>query len=300
MSQTVVGIFDTATEAQSAVEALVNSGFNRDQIDLSARTGDFNQSYTDDSDSHDEGGIGGFFSSLFGTNDDEDRRRTYETVGKRGSIVTVHVDESDDAEQAADILDEYGAVDVDEKAAQYATNSYANTGSAVGAGVSGTANTYDLTAGTTDTTDVVRDGDTLSVPIIEENLQVGKRTEQTGGVRLRSRIIEKPVEESVRLRSERVVVQRNPVDRAATDADFTAFKEGEVSLTETAERAVVGKEARVVEEVTLGKTVDEHDEVIRDTVRRTDVDVEQLNPTVDTTLKTDNTTYTTGNDTRSV
>ena len=296
MSQTVVGIFDTATEAQSAVQALVNSGFNRDQIDLSARTGDSTQSYTDDTDSHDEGGIGGFFSSLFGTNDGDNRRQNYETVGKRGSIVTVHVDESDDAEQAADILDEYGAVDVDEKAAQY--GAYANTGSTVGAGVSNTANTYDLTAGT-NTTDVVRDGETISVPIIEENLQVGKRTEQTGGVRLRSRIVEKPVEESVRLRSERVVVQRNPVDRVATDADFTAFKEGEVSLTETAERAVVAKEARVVEEVTVGKTVDERDEVIHDTVRRTDVDVEQLTPTVNTTTTTD-TTYTTGNDTRSV
>lgn len=278
MSQTVVGIFDTATEAQDAVQALVNSGFNREQIDLSARTGDYNND-DDVTDSHDEGGIGGFFSSLFGTNNDDDRRRNYETVGKRGSIVTVHVDESDDAEQAADILDEHGAVNVDERASQYTTN-YANTGSTVAPGITG--NTYDLTADTTNltnTTSVVGDGQTVSVPIIEENLSVGKRTVETGGVRLRSRIVEKPVEESIRLRTERVVVQRTPVDRAATDTDFTTFKEGEIDMTEHAERAVVAKEARVVEEVTVGKTVDEHDETIRDSVRRTDVNVEEVRPT---------------------
>ena len=111
---------------------------------------------------------------------------------------------------------------------------------------------------------------------IEESLQAGKRTEQTGGVRLRSRIVEKPVEANVRLREEHVVVNRIPVNRPAGEADFKAFKEGQVELTETAERAVVAKQAVVVEEVSLGKQVTEREEVIRDTVRNTEVDVEQI------------------------
>jgi stress response protein YsnF len=45
----------------------------------------------------------------------------------------------------------------------------------------------------------------------------------------------------------------------------------------------VGKTARVVEEVRLDKQVEERDEVIRDTVRRTDVDVENLGTTTRTT-----------------
>ena len=100
--------------------------------------------------------------------------------------------------------------------------------------------------------------------------------EQTGGARIRSRIIEKPVEEHVRLREEHVNIQRRDVDRPATDADFAAFQEGEISVTESAERAVVAKEARVVGEVTVGKEVTERDETVRGTVRSTDVQVEQL------------------------
>lgn len=281
--QTVVGIFDTASEAQSAVESLVNSGFDRSAVDLSTRNSDYSHDADEDHDTNNGGGIGGFFSSLFGS-DDDDRNQRYTTVGQRSSIVTVHAQSEDLAERAADILDAAGAVDIDEKAAQYSsTQGYAGTTAGQYAG--------DLTTGTTTNqyaadlttdTNAVREGETISVPVIEENLEVGKRTVETGGVRVRSRIVERPVEESVRLRSERVVIQRNPVNRTATDADFTTFNEGEIELTEHAEQAVVAKEARIVEEVTVGKTVDEREEVIHDTVRRTDVDVEDLRAATDT------------------
>ena len=49
-------------------------------------------------------------------------------------------------------------------------------------------------------------------------------------------------------------------------------------MTETAEEVEVGKEARVVEEITLRKTAEEHEERVRDTVRRTEVEVERLKP----------------------
>lgn len=292
MAQTVVGIFDKSSEAQSAVEALVNSGFSRDQIDLSATNSDYTydagSTTTSSSNNDNEGGIGGFFKSLFGGDDDDDRTSRYSAVGERSSIVTVHVTSEDQAEKAADVLDDNGAVDIDERAAQYGTQGYAATSNTTTADT-GVSN---LTTGATRTSDVVAEGESISVPIIEENLQVGKQTVETGGVRVRSRIVERPVEEHLRLRSERVTVQRNPVDRAATDADFTTFREGDVELTEHAERAVVAKEARVVEEVTVGKQVDERDEVIRDTVRHTDVDVEQITPTTNTATTNTSTTST--------
>ena len=290
MAQTVVGIFDKASEAQDAVEALVNGGFSRDQIDVSTRSNDYTNDATTSSDDDNEGGISGFFKSLFG-DDDDDRTNRYSTVGQRGSIVTVHAQSEDEAEQAADILDDNGAVDVDERASQYGTQGY---GATSGVDTVNTMGVNDLTTGTTPTTTVVNEGETMSVPVIQENLQVGKQTVETGGVRVRSRIVERPVEEHLRLRSERVVVQRNPVDRAATEADFSTFREGDMELTEHAERAVVAKEARIVEEVTVGKTVDERDEVIRDTVRSTDVDVEQINPTQTTTTNTTETYNTDG------
>ncbi|HXG85040.1 MAG TPA: YsnF/AvaK domain-containing protein [Pyrinomonadaceae bacterium] len=114
------------------------------------------------------------------------------------------------------------------------------------------------------------------IPVIEEELQIGKREVQTGGVRVETDVTERPVEKTVTLREEEINVERRPVDRAVDEADVAALKEGDFVVTEKAERAVVGKQARVVEEVVIGKDVTERDETVSDTVRRTDVEVEEL------------------------
>jgi stress response protein YsnF len=111
--------------------------------------------------------------------------------------------------------------------------------------------------------------------VIEENLQVGKRDVETGGARITSRLVERPVEESINLREEHVNVERTPVNRPVTDAD-QAFQPMEIELTEHAEVPVISKEARVVEEVSLSKDVEEKEETIRDTVRNTEVDTERI------------------------
>ncbi len=114
-----------------------------------------------------------------------------------------------------------------------------------------------------------------AIPVIEEELEVGKRTVERGGARVRTRVEEKPVETEVRLREEHVNVERRPVDRPVTEADVAAAKSGSIEITEKAEQAVVGKRARVVEEVKVGKQLEEHTETVRDTVRRSDVEVEE-------------------------
>jgi uncharacterized protein (TIGR02271 family) len=119
----------------------------------------------------------------------------------------------------------------------------------------------------------------MPIPVIEEELQVGKREVETGGVRVQSRITEKPVEEHVTLREEHVKVERHPVNREVSSSDLANFKEGEIDITTRSEEAVVAKQARVVEEVEIGKQVTEHQETVRDTVRHTDVDVEEINTT---------------------
>jgi uncharacterized protein (TIGR02271 family) len=79
----------------------------------------------------------------------------------------------------------------------------------------------------------------------------------------------------VNLREERASVERRPADRAPTDAD-KAFKEQSFEVRETAEEAVVGKTARVVEDVVIGKESSTREKTVQDTVRKTDVEVEQL------------------------
>ena len=320
MTQTVVGLFNTASEAQTAVQQLKANGFSDSDIDLSigkSNSDTTNEMTTDNSgmtgnrtdfdlDRHDdkESGVTRFFKNLFGTDEDDNENNSqtsrYSNYASRGSsIVTVYTDSSDEAERAADILDDAGAVNVDEDASD-ADNYDTNTG-AMPVGVFGdttgaTATTPDVDMDST-TSDVTnrntfsKDADNTgatSIPIIEENLQVGKRTVTTGGARLRSRIVERPVEENLRLREERVYVNRNPVNRAANASDFDTFKEGQMELKEYAEVPVVSKEARVVEEVSLGKESSERNETIRDTVRKTEVDVEQIpgNTTTDSSADT--------------
>ena len=115
----------------------------------------------------------------------------------------------------------------------------------------------------------------VTVPIIEERLAVGKRTVESGAARVRTTITETPVEQQVNLREEHLHVERHAVDRAVGDVP-NAFKEGEITITEHGEVPVIAKEARVVEEVTIGKEATERVETVRDTVKRTEVDVDEL------------------------
>lgn len=116
------------------------------------------------------------------------------------------------------------------------------------------------------------------IPVVEEEMLVGKRAVDAGGVRVYRRVVEIPVEESVSLREEHVVVDRQSVDRPVSEADRALSGDRTIELTETAEEAVVGKTARVVEEVRVGKEASEHAERIHDTVRRTEVEVEEVAP----------------------
>jgi len=116
------------------------------------------------------------------------------------------------------------------------------------------------------------------LPIIEEQLAVGKRTVEKGAAQVRTSVAEVPVQESVTLREENVTVERRPVDRAVENAPG-AFKEGTIEVTEMAEVPVVSKEAHVVEEVVVGKNVTEHQETVSDTVKRTEVDVDEVSRT---------------------
>ena len=111
---------------------------------------------------------------------------------------------------------------------------------------------------------------------IEEELKVGKQ-QTTGGKRLVTSVTEREVEKPVTLHEEEVAVERRREDhRLSPEEAGRAFQEGAVELTATSERPVVSKEARVTGEVALRKRAVERREVVRDTVRRQDVDVETI------------------------
>ena len=111
---------------------------------------------------------------------------------------------------------------------------------------------------------------------VEEELKVGKQ-QTTGGKRLVTSVSERAVEKPVTLHEEEVEVERRREDhRLSPEEAGRAFHEGAVELTATSERPVVSKEARVTGQVALRKRATERREVVRDTVRRQDVDVETI------------------------
>ena len=125
------------------------------------------------------------------------------------------------------------------------------------------------------------DANTDTIKVMEERLRVGKREVAAGAVRVRSYVVERPVEEQVRLHEERVQIERHPVDRPVTAADAAAaFQERTIEAHATAEEAIVGKDVRVVEEIGIRKEATDRTETVRDTVRKTEVDVEDTSATV--------------------
>jgi uncharacterized protein (TIGR02271 family) len=335
MSQTVIGIFKDSTEAQNAREHLLRKGFTDDIIDVASQSGTAISDRSSQEEHEDFGDkISRFFNNLFGN---EDESSKYSKAAARGTVVTVHAQTTEQAETAADILDDYGAVDVDEYGSDYRgdTDRTSITGTSevdrMGGMNSGRVGVTDNTTSSTDYTENRMPNDRLSnaareadasipnagmgsntnrtdsdrysnadaesdinaenrsdtdrtgnreenrIPIIEENLNIEKKEVQTGGQRIRSRIVERPVEETIRLRQEHVKVERNPVNRPANEGEIGNFKEGTIEVTENAEIPIVNKEARVVEEVNVFKDVDEKQEVIKETLRNTEVEADELN-----------------------
>ena len=116
-----------------------------------------------------------------------------------------------------------------------------------------------------------------TVQQVEEELAVGKREVAAGGVRVTSSVSERPVEETVTLREEKVAAERKPADRALSPEEAEAAFQGQtVEVLATREEAEVSKQARVVGEVAVGKQAAEREETVKDTVRRTEVEVEEI------------------------
>ncbi len=159
-------------------------------------------------------------------------------------LVKIDADDSQ-VDRAADILNRHGALDVDKRAAAHKA-----TGKEAPEKLEG----------------------------IEEELKVGKKEISRGGVRIYTRPTERKVEEPVSLREEEIHVERHPTDRPASEKDKGAFKEQSYEVRAKGEEPVVGKEARVKEEVEISKEAKERKEVVHETLRGTKVEVEKLSP----------------------
>jgi len=199
-----------------------------------------------------------------------DDARAYHRALESGNALLIASIDEDQLDRAERIMDDYGPVDVEE-------------------GLSAAAGQLrDVNAGhsTTATERVRAEGEEV-IPVVEEQLHVGKRTVERGGVHVRTYVVETPVEETVALRDETVHIERRAID-PNRPADAAAFQERTIEVTETDEVPVVGKDVRVREELVIRKDVEQRAQTVSDTVRRTEVEVEDER--TDSIRRTDRTT----------
>ena len=247
-SSCVVGLFDERSDADAVVNDLTSAGFD---------SGDVHTTH--------HSAAGHLVRELRDHGVPDEHAHYYaEGVRRGGSLVRVSCDR-DHQQKALDVLLRHGAVDINKRASYYKQQGFERYDE------SAPAHTEEEKQ-----TDRQRYAEAeKTLPVIEEKLHVGKETVDTGGVRVFYRESEREASADVKLREEHVDVERHKVDRAATAEDMDALKSGSIEVTEHAERAVVDKEARVVEEVEVGKHTEEHTETVSDTVHKKDVVVEE-------------------------
>ena len=304
MANTVIGVYDSHAHAQSALQQLLAAGFSSSAVRLrpeddtqEARaaalraagiagdpgTGPQGGSTSETGMAGAAGTLRSFFHKLFSDDNTQEAPHAhadrYAEAVRRGSFVlTVDAPTEQERDVATGILEQFDAVDVDERATQWQAAGW-RAHDETAAPLTEAEMTLERSAHAPVGRAAPVAIDQAAIPIVEEQLQVGKREVQRGGVRVVQRVIETPVQESIILRQEHVTVERHAVDQPATAADIEAMKEGTIELREMAEEAVVAKTARIVEEVVIGKDVSQREATISDTVRRTDVEVEQLGKT---------------------
>jgi stress response protein YsnF len=184
-----------------------------------------------------------FWDFLFGSSLPDDERDWYATNLREGrTAVSVRLQHAESHERVAEILHGHEPIELPRRDADQGIG-------ATAAGVE-------------------------KIPIVKEQLEVGKRqTEKRYRVRVYA--VEQPVEETVNLRDEKVVIERRPVAAGEAGPATVGTEPREFEVVERHEEAVAAKTARVTEEVVVHKEVDERTEVVRDKVKETRVDVDK-------------------------
>jgi uncharacterized protein (TIGR02271 family) len=252
-------MFDNRSEAEAARERLSQSSIPADNVRIVEKNDGGGESAS--------GGEGtGFWSAVKDAfMPDEDRHAYQEGVRRGGYLLCAQVEERQ-ADEACRVLEQSGSVDFDQRQEEWRNEGWQG---------------YQTQAPAAFTQNRRETGATVEeerIPLVEEQIQVGKREVERGGARVRSYVQETPVSEQVTLRDEHVSIERRPVDHAVPAEGGERgdlFQDREVEMTERGEEAVVAKEARVREELVVRKTAEERTENIQETVRHTEVDVDE-------------------------
>lgn len=267
MTKTLVGLFDDASQVKTLVHELEGLGLRNSDIRVTGGAAGIPQRYTADALALlDESGV------------DAGERDFYREALRRGStVVAARVDEGD-VQRVSDAMSRYDLVPFEDRYADYQARGFKSYDES--------APRY-TEAETSAEHDRYRRGemaqgaDEIRAKMVEERVRVGKRAVEGGGARLSTYVTTEQVSDTLNLRSESVHVEQVPTgERPATEADLAdAFQERTIEMREVNEEAVVEKQAVVTGEVVMSKEAGTRQETVSEQVRKTNVEVEQLETT---------------------
>jgi uncharacterized protein (TIGR02271 family) len=247
----IVAAFESADRARAARKALTEAGIDNDKMELLDNGSDLDN----------------WAAMKRHAVPDEDAHLYAEGLGRGHSILVVRAT-AGEHDGVMKVLERCNPIDIDDHATQWRNSGWT--------GIHPGKTAWDVRRqSSTGTTSAAAAGTQEQViPVYEEELKVGKRQVEQGHVRVRVYTVEHPVQEGLTLREERVAVERRPVDRRVSEMPGGAFQERTVDVTTHREEPVVAKKAWVKEEIRVQKEGDQRTETVRDTVRHTEVDVE--------------------------
>lgn len=113
-----------------------------------------------------------------------------------------------------------------------------------------------------------------NIPIIEEQLHVGKEWKETGRVQLSKTVTEEEVEFKIPVQQEEIIVERKAINRLVEEAPPATRYEGDTTIISVLKEVlVVEKKLMLVEELHLTKRKTESVASGTETVRVEQVDI---------------------------
>ena len=119
----------------------------------------------------------------------------------------------------------------------------------------------------------VRTDEERTVQLKEEELRVGKREVEAGGIRLRKIVRTERVNQPVDLKREEIVIERVPATGEQVPGD-ASFQDEDIYIPLRREEAVVQKQARVREQVRVGKKTETEHQNVSEELHKEELEVE--------------------------
>src|SRR5215213_6672224 len=260
----IVAVFENTERAATAREALIGDGIDNARMELIDRRSDLDN----------------WAAMKRHALPDEDTHLYAESLGRGHAILVIRA-ASEEHDRIMQVLSRLNPIEIEEDEHAVTREHLATGAAAIGATSAASTNLGTTTArtdytatGRTDVGATARTGMSREreevIPVVKEELEVGKRATERR-YRVKSYVVERPIEKTVTVRDERVEIEHRPISRTG---DLSMPQEREIEVVERHEEPFAEKRVAGNEEIVVRKEVVERPETVRGTVRETKVEIE--------------------------